>query len=581
MSKCNIVINNMRVCPYDNDSKLSKSFAFSDDFEKYNHFVLSHKMTALAVTMRATNLDYGEIGKKPRRYPLTVALKENGRLITSVDFTLHAALWVYEEDPHVDIPLSADDIDTNVPYTLEIVHKKTGELMASKTIAFFRPEVLHVRHIQLVEAYLEEDGMRYRNLCLGECERRKLVLSFVNMGFRPECMPEIAVRMHYHSCTDDLQIVPLDHRGGDMYTAEIEVLPWYENRGVIYIEVLLLGKCIGGVLFSLDRKKEEGVYKDDELLPIDRYLPEKGMEIMDARIGSCEPEEEEKPEPLTTLDHMVGLEDVKAKLHDYSVLMNFFRMRKEGGLPTAIPPLHAMFLGSPGTGKTTVAGIIGTMLHDMGMLSKGHVVVRERATLLGQFYSSESEKTLEALEEAQGGILFIDEAYQLFQPDDPKDPGRFVLDTLMTALADESRRDWMLILAGYTEPTQQLLTLNPGLSSRIPQSNIYRFEDYSPSQLSEIAERYLAKNNYAMTADAQQAIRSLMATDYSNRGKDFGNARHVMNVIQTGIIPSMARRLSSVASPTMEQLTTIMAMDVPQPMKQPLNKRRQVGFPTC
>lgn len=78
MSKCNIVINNMRVCPYDNDSKLSKSFAFSDDFEKYNHFVLSHKMTALAVTMRATNLDYGEIGKKPRRYPLTVALKETG-----------------------------------------------------------------------------------------------------------------------------------------------------------------------------------------------------------------------------------------------------------------------------------------------------------------------------------------------------------------------------------------------------------------------------------------------------------------------------------------------------------------------
>lgn len=394
-------------------------------------------------------------------------------------------------------------------------------------------------------------------------------------------MPEIAVRMHYHSCTDDLQIVPLDHRGGDMYTAEIEVLPWYENRGVIYIEVLLLGKCIGGVLFSLDRKKEEGVYKDDELLPIDRYLPEKGMEIMDARIGSCMPEEEEKPEPLTTLDHMVGLEDVKAKLHDYSVLMNFFRMRKEGGLPTAIPPLHAMFLGSPGTGKTTVAGIIGTMLHDMGMLSSYHVVVRERATLLGQFYSSESEKTLEALEEAQGGILFIDEAYQLFQPDDPKDPGRFVLDTLMTALADESRRDWMLILAGYTEPTRQLLTLNPGLSSRIPQSNIYRFEDYSPSQLSEIAERYLAKNNYAMTADAQQAIRSLMATDYSNRGKDFGNARHVMNVIQTGIIPSMARRLSSVDSPTVEQLTTVMAADVPKPMKPNLDKRRQVGFPTC
>lgn len=580
MSKCNIVISNMRVCPYDDDSELAKSFAFADGFDKCNHFPLSYKMTALAVTMRATNLDYGETGKKPRRQLFTIALKENGQLRTSVDFTLHTAVWVYEEDPHVDIPLSVDDIDPNLPYTLEIVHKKTGELMASKTIAFFRPEVLSVKHIQFVEAYLEEDGMRYRNLCLDECDRRKLVISFANMGFLPECMPEIVIKMHYHTNTDDLQIVTLDHRGGDMYTAEIEVQPWCENRGVVYAEVQLLGKCIGGVLFSLNRKKEEGVYKDEELLPIEGYTAGKGIEIMDERIGSCE-SEEEKPDPLTMLDHLVGLEDVKTKLRDYSVLMNFFRMRKEGGLPTAMPPLHALFLGSPGTGKTTVAGIIGSMLHEMGMLSKGHVVVRERATLLGQFYSSESEKTLEALKEAQGGILFIDEAYQLFQPNDPKDPGRFVLDTLMTALADEKRRDWMLILAGYTEPTQQLLTQNPGLASRIPRSNIYRFEDYSPAQLSEIAERYLVRNSYAMTADAQQAIRALMAIDYSNRGKDFGNARHVMNVIQTGIIPSMARRLSSVDAPTVEQLTTVVATDVPQPMKQNLNKRRQVGFPTC
>lgn len=132
---------------------------------------------------------------------------------------------------------------------------------------------------------------------------------------------------------------------------------------------------------------------------------------------------------------MTGLQSVKEK---HLVLFN--KKRQELDLPTLKLPLHAMFWGSPGTGKTTVAKRMGLMLRRAGVLSKGHVIIKERATLLGPYYSNEETNTQAAIDEAQGGILFIDEAYQLYQPNDPRDPGKFVIEALITALADESRR---------------------------------------------------------------------------------------------------------------------------------------------
>jgi len=240
--------------------------------------------------------------------------------------------------------------------------------------------------------------------------------------------------------------------------------------------------------------------------------------------------------------------------------------------------MHSMFLGSPGTGKTTVAKIIGKKLHEAGVLSRGHVVIRERSTLLGQYYSSEGENTLKALEEAQGGILFIDEAYQLFQPQDPRDPGRFVIETLMTALADESNRDWMLILAGYTKPMKRMFEINPGLSSRIPESNIILFEDYGVDELMEIARRYFDTNKYRTTEAAETKLKANIANAYAYRNESFGNARYVMNLIQTEIIPAMAMRLNNEADPTAEQLSTIIAEDIPLSITNKKEVTRPIGF---
>ena len=298
-------------------------------------------------------------------------------------------------------------------------------------------------------------------------------------------------------------------------------------------------------------------------------------------------EADSEEEPLSQLSQeeeplskMVGLESVKAKLSVYRKVVRFNRMRRLNHLPVFSTPLHAMFLGSPGTGKTTVAKYIGKMLADAGVLSSGHVVVKERATLCGQNYNSESEKTVAAIEEAQGGILLIDEAYQLYQPNDPRDPGKFVIETLLTALADESKRDWMLILAGYSEPMLRMFDMNPGLRSRIPDSNIYQFDDFTEPQLMEIAENYLEQGQYRLSADARIALQNRLHGDFINRDSNFGNARHVMNLLQTEVLTNMAIRVTGEwLRPSDEVLTLIQAEDIPSHSQAPaMKKANRAGF---
>lgn len=281
---------------------------------------------------------------------------------------------------------------------------------------------------------------------------------------------------------------------------------------------------------------------------------------------------------MRSLERLTGLHAVKEKLRTYERVVRFNKMRTDSGLPVPSVPLHAMFLGSPGTGKTTVAKRVGLLLRRAGILSKGHVVVRERATLLGQNYNSEAEKTLAAIEEAQGGILFIDEAYQLYHPEDARDPGKFVIETLLTALAAPGKRDWMLILAGYPDEMRRMFDMNPGFKSRIPDSNIYCFEDFTECELMEIAEKYLARFHYTMTPDAHAALAGRIGADYAGRDRKFGNARHVINLIETEILPAMAVRVTNEECLTENSLTEIQVTDIPQSPPRSVASRPRVGF---
>lgn len=403
-----------------------------------------------------------------------------------------------------------------------------------------------------------------------------------------------------------------------------------ERVGVIYAELRCMGKRISGFLFSTEGPEYFGAWYKQYLDYCTDYTPADGakrfqellirynddddytdlisepeendksdkydtdlefekllMEFVDSSLKEdSEEENNEVPEEPTTtvddssnfLDNLSGLEKVKTRLATYEKIVRFNSMRIENGLTPLLQPLHAMFLGSPGTGKTTVAKYIGKLLADAGILSKGHVVVKERATLLGQNYNSESEKTLEALNEAKGGILFIDEAYQLYQPQDPRDPGKFVLETLMTALADDSDRDWMLLLAGYPEPLKKMLDMNPGLKSRIPESNIYLFDDFTDAELVEIAENYLSRHHYTLTLDARTALETRLKADSIRLGKSFGNARHVINLIQTEILPAMAVRVTSGNIADVATLSEIQVSDIPQEVTLTTDTHKRIGF---
>ncbi len=450
-------------------------------------------------------------------------------------------------------------------------------------------------------------------------------------------MPELEIRFFFpdgsvvsHFCRPEYDYPSME------YYVETAILCTESNIGVVYAELICMDYAVGGMVFSTDGPAAEGSWVSRDLRVLDEYSLEKATTRLSDALGiDTEPEPprekeeeevEEKPivsdddldkmlnefissqldeneeeeneevkipeepeeakveeEPISfslqsALDHLTGITAVKDKLNTYEKVVHFNKIRAERGLPTASLPLHAMFLGSPGTGKTTVAHQIGQMLAQAGVLSKGHVVVRERATLLGPHYSDEENNTKKALEEAEGGILLIDEAYQLYQPNDPRDPGKFVIEALMTALADENKRDWMLILAGYPEEMRSMFEMNPGLKSRIPEANIYVFEDFSEDELMEIAGRYLSDIGYTLSDDAHKALKEKIASEYAMRDKSFGNARFVRTLIQSDILPAMAVRVLSAEDPWAVSVTEIQACDIPSVKVRRETGRMRLGF---
>ena len=261
------------------------------------------------------------------------------------------------------------------------------------------------------------------------------------------------------------------------------------------------------------------------------------------------------------LGELIGLESVKQKIASLSKIASLAQKRRSVGLPSKSISLHARFVGNPGTGKTTVAEIVGQIYKELGLLSKGHVVRVERRNLVGRFYDSELRATEQALESARGGVLFIDEAYSLYVAEDPKDPGHKVIETLLTALSDESQRDWMLVLAGYPDEIENMMNSNPGLKSRVNET--FFFDDYNVDELMQIADLYCKRNEYILEEDARKHLHSVVTRAYNSRDKMFGNARYVSNLMEQTVLANMSQRLGRIEEPTKEQLQTIVVEDIP------------------
>ncbi len=237
---------------------------------------------------------------------------------------------------------------------------------------------------------------------------------------------------------------------------------------------------------------------------------------------------------LGEIEQMVGLDDVKKALKEHGVYMDFLRLRKKRGFDANEKPvLHAVFTGNPGTGKTTVAKLLGQIYHGLGLLTTGHVHVVVRADLVGPAYGSSEDLTRKALAAAKGGVLFIDEAYGLVRRYelggvDERDPGQQVIETLLPVLTDPEC-DIAIVLAGYPKEMEDLLNSNPGVRSRF-KLNI-RFNDYTPPQLLQIAVNKTNRDSFQLSDDATNLLRESLEKAYQSRNKSFGNARYVHSLI--------------------------------------------------
>lgn len=244
------------------------------------------------------------------------------------------------------------------------------------------------------------------------------------------------------------------------------------------------------------------------------------------------------------LNEMIGLNNLKKDLEEARTMSMFFLKRKEFALSTDEENRnHMLFLGNPGTGKTTVAKLVGQIYHSMGLLSKGHTIETNRSKLIGEYIGQTEKRMLETIEQARGGVLFVDEAYNLItEENDNRDFGKEVINALLTVLS-EPDPDMIVIFAGYENKMNKLMKVNPGLKDRFPLC--FHFEDYSESELMEIARTSLDKMNYILTPEADSRLMKLISNAVKNKDEFFGNGRWVHNLIKHGIVKSMSIRVMS------------------------------------
>lgn len=264
---------------------------------------------------------------------------------------------------------------------------------------------------------------------------------------------------------------------------------------------------------------------------------------------------------LTLLDEeLVGLVPVKSRIREISALLLIDKLRKNLGIASANPGLHMSFTGSPGTGKTVVGLKMSDILYKLGYIKKGHLLTVTRDDLVGQYIGHTAPKTKEVLKKAMGGVLFIDEAYYLYKPDNDRDYGSEAIEILLQVMENQ-REDLVVILAGYKEPMDKFYESNPGLSSRI--ANHIDFPDYTVDELVQIAKLMLQDQQYQLTSDAQTAL-----TQYIQKRKEkplFANARSVKNALDRARMRQANRIFDSRGQIlTKKELVNIEAKDILQ-----------------
>ena len=269
----------------------------------------------------------------------------------------------------------------------------------------------------------------------------------------------------------------------------------------------------------------------------------------DSRIG----------ETLDALDReLIGLKPVKTRVREIAALLLVERLRRTMGLEAGAPSLHMCFTGNPGTGKTTVALRMAALLHSLGYARKGHLLAVTRDDLVGQYIGHTAPKTKDVLKKAIGGVLFIDEAYYLYRPENERDYGQEAIEILLQVMENQ-REDLVVILAGYKDRMERFFQSNPGMSSRI--AHHIDFPDYSDEELFAIARLMLDGMQYRLTDEAAQALREYIALRRTQ--PHFANARSIRNALDRARLRHAKRLFEMRGAPlTRDALMTIEAYEI-------------------
>ena len=279
----------------------------------------------------------------------------------------------------------------------------------------------------------------------------------------------------------------------------------------------------------------------------------------------CNSEKETEQEEKTLeqlwneLNHLVGLEKVKSKVSDLVAFQRIQHLRRQMGLSSPKSTLHLAFIGNPGTGKTTVARIVGRIYKQIGLLSKGHFIEVSRTDLIAGYQGQTALKVKDVIERSKGGVLFIDEAYSITENDHSDSYGRECLTELTKALEDY-RDDLVVIVAGYTEPMCKFFESNPGLKSRF--NTFIEFDDYDSEELLSIFEKMCIKEDYTILPSAKHILIEALNHIVDSKDDQFANGRLIRNIFEE-MMMNHARRVAKLSNPSMEELKEFVDVDLP------------------
>ncbi|MBO4891532.1 MAG: AAA family ATPase [Prevotella sp.] len=320
---------------------------------------------------------------------------------------------------------------------------------------------------------------------------------------------------------------------------------FFKGCGCLTIGFIVLMVIVG--IFVDDDEKKDG---SDESAQQTEQVEKKDSVVVNEPLEG---------DPYQELDDLIGLGSVKQEVRSLANFVELQKQREAQGLKTAKVSYHLVFYGSPGTGKTTVARIVGRIYKDLGVLKKGHTVETDRGGLVAKYMGQTALKTDTVIQQALDGVLFIDEAYSLVpEGGGGQDYGQEAIATLLKRMEDYRDR-LVVIIAGYKDEMQRFIDSNPGLQSRF--NRYIDFPDYSGAELSDIFKMYMKKNQYTLTPDAEAYLKEQFDYAVAHKDRNFGNARFARNVFEKSI-QQQANRLEGKKNLSKTQLTELTVEDL-------------------